>query len=121
MGTYRVLTAIGAVSAVVVWGVNAPTFLEMTRVGDIAPIALLLILVAVISLALGALRVWFGKAARIAFVLHIAFAVAAAAMMKVFPVVPLALSLAVAVVALVWSSAAEQYPTEAAQDSREGS
>jgi hypothetical protein len=121
MGTYRILTAIGAVIAVVVWGVNAPTFIEKTRVGEIAPVALLLILAGVISLALGALRVWFGKSARVAFVLHIAFAVAAAVMMKVFPVVPLALSVAVAVAALVWSSAAGHYPTEPARDTREGS
>jgi hypothetical protein len=121
MGTYRVLTAIGAMAAVAVWGVMAPAFVEMTRVGAISPVALLLMLVAVVSLAMGALRVWFGKGARAAFVVHIAFAVAAAVMMKVCPVAPLALSLAVAVVALVWSSASGQYPTGAARETREGS
>ena len=108
MSSYRLFSAIGAAVAVVVWCVKMPLLFEMTRVGEISAMAMLLLLVAVISLALAALRVYFGKGARGAFVLHIVFAVVAAAMGEVFPPVPLALGLAVAVAALVWSFAARQ-------------
>lgn len=53
MIAYRLFIAIGTLVAVLFWGVMAPIFLEMTRVGEISPIALFLILLAVLSLALG--------------------------------------------------------------------
>ena len=118
MSSYRIFTAIGTLAAVVAWGATAPTLLDMTRVGEISPIALLLLLVAVVSLAMGALRVHYSKSARAPFVLHIAFAVAAAVMMRVFPILPLALSLFVAVVALVWSFGAEQADPADARESQ---
>lgn len=116
MIAYRLFIAIGTLVAVLFWGVMAPIFLEMTRVGEISPIALFLILLAVLSLALGGLRAYLGKGGRVPFVLHIAFAVAAAVMMRVFPVAPLALSLAVAVAALAWSFAVREYTATAAGD-----
>lgn len=116
MIAYRLFIAIGTLVAVLFWGVMAPTFIEMTRVGEIMPIAFLLILASVISLALGAVRACFGKDGRIPLALHIAFAVTAAVLMRVFPVAPLALSLAVAVVALAWSAAVPEYSATAARD-----
>lgn len=116
MIAYRLFIAIGTLVALLFWGVKAPTFIEMTRVGEIMPIALLLILASVISLALGGVRAYFGKGGRIPFALHIAFAVTAAVVMRVFPVAPLALSVAVAVAALAWSAAVREYTATAAGD-----
>jgi hypothetical protein len=116
MTAYRIFVAIGTVVALLFWAVRAPIFIEMTRTGEIMPIALLLILASLISLALGGVRACFGKGGRIPFALHIAFAVTAAVLMPYFPVAPLALSLAVAVAALAWSAAVPEYGAMAARD-----
>jgi hypothetical protein len=116
MTAYRAFIAIGTLAALLLWGVRAPVFIEMTRTGEIMPIALLLILASVISLALGGARACFGKGGRIPFALHIAFAVTAAVLMRYFPVAPLALSVAIAIAALAWSAAVQETSATAAAD-----
>ncbi|HEV8331600.1 MAG TPA: hypothetical protein VGQ22_09310 [Steroidobacteraceae bacterium] len=104
MTTYQLVTLIGAFAAAVVWGVHVPALFEMTRVGEMSMLVLLLFVAAVVALVVGALRVQLGRNGRISFALHIVFACAGAALSGMFyPLLPLTLSLLVAVVALVWS------------------
>jgi ABC-type branched-subunit amino acid transport system permease subunit len=108
MTTYRLFTLIGTLAAVVVWGLQAPLLLEMTRVGEMSAVVLLLFAVAVIALAVAGVRVQLGKKGQVSFGLHILFACGAASMTGMFfPRLPLALSLVVAVVALILSFTAQ--------------
>jgi hypothetical protein len=105
MTEYRLYIVIAALAAVVVWGANAALLLEMTRVGEINPFVFLLFFAGVVALLVAAWRVHRGKKARISFALHILFAVGAVAMNGFFfyPRLPLTLSLAVAIAALLLS------------------
>jgi hypothetical protein len=101
---------------VAAWAVNAPVLIEMTRVGEISALSFLLLIVAVISLAIGGLRVQFGRTGRISFGLHIALAGVAAVMMHVFPRGPFVLGIVVATIAFAWSFASQRAIPSAAQD-----
>jgi len=104
MTARRLFNAIVGLAALVLWGVNAPRLVDMTRYGEIMPIAFLLFLVAVIALAVAVFRIHFGKAGRVALALHIVFACGGLALMGMFdPARPLLLSLSFAVGSLAWS------------------
>lgn len=119
MTTYRLFTLIGTLAAVVVWSLHAPLLFEMTRVGEMSVLVLLLFVVAVVALIVGAVRVMLGKKGQVSFALHIVFACGAAAMIGMFfPRLPLALSLVVAVVALVLSFTAQPVVTTVAGDTK---
>ena len=119
MTTYRLFTLIGTLAAAVVWGLHAPLLFEMTRVGEMSALVLLLFVAAVVALIVGAVRVLLGKKGQVSFALHIVFACAAAGMIGIFyPRLPLALSLVVSVVALVLSFAAQPAATTVAEDTK---
>ena len=104
MKEYRLFIVIGALAAVVVWGANAALLVEMTRVGEISAVVFLLFVAAVVALLVAAWRVHRGNDARVSFALHILFAGGAAAMTGMFyPRLPLTLSLAIAIAALILS------------------
>lgn len=103
MKAYRLFCGIGALLAVANWAVNAPVLIEMTRVGEINALSFLLLIIAVISLAVGGLRVQFGRTGRVSFALHIVLAGVAAVMMQIFPRAAFILSIAVAIAAFAWS------------------
>ena len=119
MTTYRLFTLIGTLAAAVVWGLHAPLLFEMTRVGEMSALVLLLFVAAVVALIVGAVRVLLGKKGQVSFALHIVFACAAAVMIGMFyPRLPLALSLVVSVVALVLSFTAQAAATTVAEDTK---
>jgi len=119
MTTYRLFTLIGSMAAVVVWGLHAPLLIEMTRVGEMSALVLLLFVAAVIALVVGAVRVQIGKKGQISFALHIVFACSAAVMIGMFyPRLPLALSLVVAILALVMSVTAQPATATVAEDTK---
>ena len=105
---YRIASGIGVLVAVLAWGAKAALLLEMMRTGEINPLGVLLLVIAVISLVVGGVRVQFGRTGRVPFVLHVVFATTATLLMHFVLPVPLALSLSVAVAAFVWSFAARQ-------------
>jgi len=116
MKNYRLFTAIGTLAALAIWAARAPDLLEMTRIGALSPIVLILFTAAVVSLAVGALRVHFGKSGRASFSLHLIFAGAATLLAGIAPVLPLIFSVLVAIVALAWSYTAQrQASAKAAQ------
>lgn len=119
MKEYRLFVLIGVLAAVAVWGASAPLLLEMTRVGEISAFVLLLFFVSVVALAFGAWQLHRGKNGRIAFALHIVFACGGAALIGMFfPRLPLALSLVVAIAALVWSFTGEPGVTTVDEDAK---
>lgn len=104
MTTYRLFTLIAAWAAVAAWAASAPALFEMTRVGELSMLVLVLFFAAVVALIVAALRVQFRKNGRISFALHIVFACAGIGMLGMFlPRLPLALGLVVAVGALIGS------------------
>jgi hypothetical protein len=116
---YRPFILSGALAAVAVWGANAPLLLELMRVGEISALVLLLFIAAVVALALGAWRVHRGRNGRISFALHIVFAGGGAALIGMFfPRLPLALSLVVAIAALVGSFTGEPAVTTVDGDAK---
>ena len=108
MKSYRLFTVIGVLLAIAAWGANAGLLIEMTRVGEISALAFLLMIIAVIALAVGGLRVQFGRTGRVSFALHIVLAGVAAVMMQVFPRAPFVLSMVVAIGAFAWSFSVQQ-------------
>lgn len=105
MSEYRWYIVIATLAAVVVWGANGALLVEMTNYGEINVVVFLLFFAGVVALLVAAWRVHRGKKARIPFALHILFAAGAVAMNGFFfyPRLPLTLSLAVALAALILS------------------
>lgn len=118
MKTFRLIIALSSLLAALVWSSSAPLLLEMMRVGEISPLAFLLLVVAVVTLLAGGLRVHFGKSGRLSFALHLVFVGVMSLLMQFALPVPLALSSLVAVVALVWSFTARQAAAGDARDAR---
>lgn len=112
MSSYRLFCGLGALLAVANWAVNAPMLIEMTRVGEINALSLLLLIIAVIALAVGGLRVQFGRTGRMSFALHIVLAVTAGVMMQIYPRAAFILSIGVAIVAFAWSFKLQQAPPD---------
>lgn len=103
MEPHRLFAVIASLVASLAWVAKAPVLLEMMRVGEISPLAVLLLIAAVIAMVAGGLRIWFGKNGRVSFILHILLAGTASLLMHWFPGLPLILSLSVAIVLLAWS------------------
>lgn len=103
MKTHRLIITLGSLIAALIWISRTSLLVEMTRVGEVTPLAFLLLVAAVVTLLMGGLRVYLGKSGRLSFALHLAFVSVAGVLTAFLMPVPLVVSSFVAVAALVWS------------------
>lgn len=115
--SYRLLTLIATWAAVAAWAASGAALFEMTRVGEMSMLVLMLFFAAVVALIVAALRVQFRKNGRVSFALYIVFAGAGVGMSGMFlPRLPLALGLVVAIGALIGSFMAQPAAATGAPD-----
>jgi hypothetical protein len=108
MKAHRLIITLGSLIAALIWISRTSLLVEMTRVGEITPLAFLLLAIAVVTLLAGGVRVYLGYSGRLSFALHLAFVGVAGVLMDFVMRVPLVVSAFVAAVALVWSFSARQ-------------